>query len=71
MILLHKVVEILELADGDRGAVLGLVALDGRCIGRTPSMVSFSATPWRRMAFWSKRSAASSSRCSVSRQSRG
>ena len=36
MILLHKVVEILELADGDRGAVLGLVALDGRCIGRTP-----------------------------------
>ena len=36
MILLHNVVEILDLADGDRGAVLGIVALDGRFIGRTP-----------------------------------
>jgi len=36
MILLHNVVEILDLADGDRGAVLGIVALDGSFIGRTP-----------------------------------
>ena len=36
MILLHNVVEILDLTDGDRGAVLGIIALDGRFIGRTP-----------------------------------
>src|SRR5262249_13303956 len=36
MILLHNVVEILNLADGDRGAVLGIVALDSGFIGRTP-----------------------------------
>ena len=35
MILLHNVVEILGLTDGDRGAVLGIVTLDGRFIGRT------------------------------------
>jgi hypothetical protein len=35
MILLHNIVEILNLADGDRGAVLFIVALDGRFIGRT------------------------------------
>jgi hypothetical protein len=34
MILLHNIVEILNLADGDRGAVLLVVALDGRFIGR-------------------------------------
>jgi hypothetical protein len=32
MILLDDVVEILDLADFDRGAVLLIVALDGRCI---------------------------------------
>jgi len=31
-----NIVEILDLADGDRGAVLRVVALDGRFIGRTP-----------------------------------
>ena len=36
MILLHNVVEILDLADFDGGAMLGIVALDGGCIGRTP-----------------------------------
>jgi DDE superfamily endonuclease len=36
MILLHKVVEILEHTDGDRGAVVGMVALDGRCMSRPP-----------------------------------
>jgi hypothetical protein len=36
MILLHNVVEILDLTDGNRGAVLGIVALDGRFVGRTP-----------------------------------
>ena len=34
MILLHNIVEILDLADSDRGAVLLVVALDGRFIGR-------------------------------------
>ena len=34
MILRHNNVEILHLADGDRGAVLRVVALDGRCLGR-------------------------------------
>jgi len=32
MILLDDIVEILDLADGDRGAVVGIVALDGRFI---------------------------------------
>ena len=36
MILFHDIVEILDLADGDRRAVLGIVALDGRFIGRAP-----------------------------------
>ena len=36
MILFHNVVEILDLADGDCGAVLLIIALDGRFIGRTP-----------------------------------
>jgi hypothetical protein len=36
MILLDDIVEILDLADFDRGAVLRIVALDGRFIGRTP-----------------------------------
>src|SRR5256885_8612600 len=35
MILLHNVVEILDLADGDRGAMFFIVALDGRFIGGT------------------------------------
>src|SRR5262245_53292189 len=34
MILLHNIIEILDLADSDRGAVLLVVALDGRFIGR-------------------------------------
>jgi len=36
MILFHKVVEILDLADFDGGAVFVIVALDSRFIGRTP-----------------------------------
>ena len=36
MILFHDVIEILDLADDDRGAVLRVVALDGRFIGRAP-----------------------------------
>ena len=36
MVLLHNVVEIFDLADVDGGAVLGIVALDGGFIGRTP-----------------------------------
>src|SRR5947208_11278692 len=36
MILFDNVVEILDLADFDRGALLGIVALDGGFIGRTP-----------------------------------
>src|SRR5262249_3285898 len=36
-----------------------------------PSMVIFSGTPWRRVAFFRKRGAASSSRCSVCRKSIG
>ena len=36
MILFHDIIEIFDLADGDRGAVLRIVALDGRFIGRTP-----------------------------------
>src|SRR5437764_9315231 len=36
MILFHNVVEILDLTDGDGGAVLLIIALDGRFIGRTP-----------------------------------
>jgi hypothetical protein len=35
MILFHDIVEILDLADGDGGTVLLVVALDGRFIGRT------------------------------------
>src|SRR5215510_3661535 len=36
MILLHNVVEILDLADFDRGAMFFIVALDSRFIGGTP-----------------------------------
>src|SRR5712691_3939808 len=36
MVLLHDVIEILGLADDDRGAVFLVVALDGRFVGRTP-----------------------------------
>ena len=36
MILFDDVVQIFDLADGDRGPVLFIVALDGRFIGRTP-----------------------------------
>ena len=44
MILFDNVVEILDLADGDRGAVLRVVALDGRFIGRTPINGDFSSS---------------------------
>src|SRR5215470_13623239 len=36
MVLLHNVVEIFDFTDGDRRAVLRIIALDGRFIGRTP-----------------------------------
>jgi len=36
MVLLHDIVEILDLADDDGGTVLRVVALDRRLIGRTP-----------------------------------
>src|SRR4030095_13495676 len=36
MILFYDIVEILDLADGDGGTVLRVVALDRRLIGRTP-----------------------------------
>src|SRR5437899_2486895 len=36
MVLLHDVVEIFDFTDGDGGAVLRIIALDGRFIGRTP-----------------------------------
>src|SRR5215475_12471257 len=36
MILFDNIVEILDLADGDRRAMLLVVALDSRFIGRTP-----------------------------------
>src|SRR5438270_13010988 len=36
MILFDNVVEILDLTDGDCRAVLRIIALDGRFIGRTP-----------------------------------
>jgi hypothetical protein len=36
MILFHDIIEILDLADGDGGTVLLVVALDRRLIGRTP-----------------------------------
>ena len=35
MVLFYNIIEILDLADFDRGAVLLVVALDGRFIGRT------------------------------------
>jgi len=36
MILIYHIIEILDLADCDRGAVLGIVAFDSGFIGRTP-----------------------------------
>jgi hypothetical protein len=36
MVLLHNVVEIFNCTDGDGGAVLRIIAPDGRFIGRTP-----------------------------------
>jgi len=45
MVLLDDIIEILELADGNRGAVLRIVALDGRSLAALPSIVIFSGTP--------------------------
>ena len=36
MVLFHNIIEIFDLAEGDRGAVLGVIALDGGFIRRTP-----------------------------------
>ena len=36
VILLHDIIAILGLADDDRGAVFGLIALEGRFVGRAP-----------------------------------
>src|SRR4029453_9176592 len=36
MVLLHNIVEIFDFTDGDRRAVLRIIALDGRFIRRTP-----------------------------------
>ena len=36
VILLHDIIEILGLADDDRGAVCFIIALDGRFVGRAP-----------------------------------
>ena len=36
MVLFHAMIEIFGLADGDRGAVLGVVALDGGLNGADP-----------------------------------
>src|SRR4030095_9453272 len=36
MVLLHNVVEIFNFTDGDSRAVFRIIALDGRCMGRTP-----------------------------------
>jgi hypothetical protein len=35
MVLLHQIIEILHLADDERGAMLFVIALDGDCIGLT------------------------------------
>jgi hypothetical protein len=35
MILLDDIIEVLDLTNGYCGAVLRVVALDGRCVGRT------------------------------------
>ena len=59
MILFDDLVEILDLADFDRGAVLRVIAFDGGLIGLTAVNGIFSGTPWRRIAFVRKRSAAS------------
>ena len=36
MVLLHDIIQLFDLADFNRGAVLGIIALDGRFIGGTP-----------------------------------
>ena len=36
MVLFHHIIEIFHLADDNRRAVLGVIALDGGFIGRTP-----------------------------------
>ena len=51
------------------GEVGFLIALDRCSLAALPSMVICSGAPWRRIAFFSNRRAASSSRCSVSRTS--
>jgi len=69
MILFYDIVEILDLADGDGGTVLLVVALDRRLIGRTPIDGDLLCTPWRRMALVRNSLAACSSRCAVRRKS--
>jgi len=69
MVLFHNVVEILELADFNRRAVLRIVALDGGFIGRTPVDRDLLWYTMRRIALVRNRLAACSSRCSVKRKS--
>ena len=45
MVLLHNIVEIFDFTDGDRRAVLRIIALDGRFIRRTPVNSDLLAGP--------------------------
>jgi len=69
MILLHDVVEIFHLTDDDIGAMCLVVALDGGCIGVTAVDGDLLRASVAADGFFSNRSAASLSRCSVSRKS--
>jgi hypothetical protein len=69
MILLHHIIQILHLADGDGRAVLRIIAFDGGFMSVTAVDGNVSGSPLRRIAFFRNRSAASVSRCSVSRKS--
>jgi hypothetical protein len=68
MVLLHHVVEILDLADFDRGVVLGIIALDCRFIG----LVAINGDRFRNSVtvdrLVSKLSRTSVPRCFVSRK---
>src|SRR5262249_20645743 len=69
MILLHDVVEVFPLTDDAVGAVRLIVALDGGCIGVTAVDGDRLGETVAADGFFRNRSAASLSRCSVSRKS--
>lgn len=69
MVLLHEIIEILALADGDPGVVGPIVPLNRGVLLPLWSMVIFSGSPWVRIALRKKAAAAARSRVGLNKKS--